>query len=143
MEVCRSTACKISRKTTQIDLQTLGDFSWGLLWNSPSRLLLLRTQSRKLGIHYSNTGKSIPEIYSDATWTSDPESKLDSVSLSTTESEWFALSETTKECIYLKHAMSQLRFTGIQHWISKPMIIWKDNQAVIKIAVSCEPKYKH
>ena len=97
------------------------------------------------------------QIYSDATWASDPESSRSvqayitllyggavswhcriqkSVSLSTTEFEWFALSETTKESIYLKHAMSQLRFSGIQHWQTKPIIIFEDNQAVIKIAVS-------
>ena len=48
--------------------------------------------------------------------------RVKSVSLSTTESEWFALSETTKESIYLKHALSQLQFSGIQHHgKTKPM----------------------
>ncbi len=63
--------------------------------------------------------------------------------LSTTESEWFALSETTKEALYLKHAMSQLQFSGVQHWTTTPIPIWEDNQAVIKIATSGEVKHKH
>ena len=116
--------------------------------------------SRTLAIHYSKTANSTPLIYSDATWASDPESSRSvqayvillyggavswhcgiqkSVSLSTTESEWFALSETCKESIYFKHAMSQLRFSGTQQWITNPMTIFEDNQAVIKIAVSGEP----
>ncbi len=94
-------------------------------------LLRYLNGSRALGIHYSSKANSTPLIYSDATWASDPESSRSvqayvtllyggavswhcgiqkSVSLSTTESEWFALSETCKESIYFKHAMSQLRF---------------------------------
>jgi len=127
-------------------------------------LLRYLNGSRTLGIHYSKTANSTPLIYSDATWASDPESSRSvqayvillyggavswhcgiqkSVSLSTTESEWFALSETCKESIYFKHAMSQLRFSGIQQWTTNPMTIFEDNQAVIKIAVSGEPKHKH
>ncbi len=127
-------------------------------------LLRYLNGSRALGIHYSSKANSTPLIYSDATWASDPESSRSvqayvtllyggavswhcgiqkSVSLSTTESEWFALSETCKESIYLKHAMSQLRFSGIKQWTTNPMTIFEDNQAVIKIAVSGEPKHKH
>jgi len=39
--------------------------------------------------------------------------------------------------------MSQLRFSGTKQWKTDPMIIFEDNQAVIKIAVSSEPKHKH
>ena len=127
-------------------------------------LLRYLNGSQKLGLHYSNKANNTPQIYSDATWASDPESSRSvqayvillyggavswhcgiqkSVSLSTTESEWFALSETCKESIYFKHAMSQLQFSGTKQWITNPMTIFEDNQAVIKIAVSGEPKHKH
>ena len=127
-------------------------------------LLRYLNGSQKLGLHYSNKANTTPQIYSDATWASDPESSRSvqayvillyggavswhcgiqkSVSLSTTESEWFALSETCKESIYFKHAMSQLQFSGTKQWITNPMTIFEDNQAVIKIAVSGEPKHKH
>ena len=66
-----------------------------------------------------------------------------SVSLSTTESEWYALSETTKEAMYMKHALSQFKFSGVKKWESQPIIIKEDNQGVIKIAIAGEPKHKH
>ena len=58
-----------------------------------------------------------------------------------TESEWYALSETTKEAIYMKHALSQFQFSGVQKWKTQPIIIMEDNQAVIKIAMAGEPKH--
>ena len=121
-------------------------------------LLRFLNGSRNLGITYSKSGNSIPQIYSDATWASDTFTQRSvqayvvllygaavswhcgtqkSVSLSSTESEYFALSEseTVKEAVYLKHTMSQMKFASIEHWNTKPMIIFEDNQAVIKIVV--------
>ena len=65
------------------------------------------------------------------------------MSLSTTKSEWYALSETVKEAMYMKHALLQFGFAGVQHWKHQPIIIKEDNQAVIKISISGEPKHKH
>ena len=120
--------------------------------------------SRDQGLTYTVTGNKTPVIYSDATWGSDPTTQRSmsayvvilygaaiswhcglqaSVSLSTTESEWYALSETTKEAMYIKHALTQFQFSGVQKWQSQPMIIKEDNQAVIKISIAGEPKHKH
>ena len=119
-------------------------------------LLRFLSGSRKLGITYSKSGNSIPQIYSDATWASDTFTQRSvqayvvllygaalswhcgtqkSVSLSSTESEYFALSETVKEAVYIKHTMSQMKFASIKHWEKEPMTIFEDNQAVIKIVI--------
>ena len=45
--------------------------------------------------------------------------------------------------MYIKHALLQFGFAGVQHWKHLPIIIKEDNQAVIKIAISGEPKHKH
>ena len=126
-------------------------------------LLRYLNGTRNLGITYSKSGNSTPQIYSDATWASDPHTQRSvnayvvllygaaiswhcgtqkSVSLSTTESEYFALSETVKEAVYIKHALLQLNFASIKHWQKEPMVIFEDNQAVIKIIVG-DIKHKH
>ena len=100
-------------------------------------LLRFLNGSRNLGITYSKSGNSIPEIYSDATWASDSFTQRSvqayvvllygaavswhcgtqkSVSLSSTESEYFALSETAKEAVFIKHTMSQMKFASIKYW---------------------------
>ena len=120
--------------------------------------------SRDNGLTYRKSANKTPMIFSDATWGSDPTTQRSmsayvvvlfgaaiswhcglqpSVSLSTTESEWYALSETVKEAVYMKHALLQFGFAGVQHWKHQPIIIKEDNQAVIKIAISGEPKHKH
>ena len=119
--------------------------------------------SRDQGLTYSASANQTPIIFSDATWGSDPTSHRSmsayavifygaavswhcglqaSVSLSSTESEWYALSETAKEARYLKHALSEFQFSGVQKWKTQPIIIKEDNQAVIKIAMAGEPKHK-
>ena len=119
-------------------------------------LLRFLNGTRNLGITYSNSGNSIPQIYSDATWASDIYTQRSvqayvvllygaavswhcgtqkSISLSSTESEYFALSETVKEAVFIKHTMLQMKFTSIKHWEIEPMTIFEDNQAVIKIVM--------
>ena len=126
-------------------------------------LLRYLNGTRNLGITYSKSGNSTPEIYSDATWASDPHTQRSvnayvvllysaaiswhcgtqkSVSLSTTESEYFALSETVKEAVYIKNALLQMKFASIKHWQKEPMVILDHNQAVIKIVVG-DIKHKH
>ena len=120
--------------------------------------------SRDQGLTYSASANKTPIIYSDATLGNDPTTHRSMsayvvilygaaiswhcslqarVSLSTTESEWYALSETTKVAMYMKHALSQFQFSGVQKLKSQPMIIKEDNQAVIKISIAGEPKHKH
>ena len=119
-------------------------------------LLRFLNGTRNLGITYSNSGNSIPQIYSDATWASDIYTQRSvqayvvllygaavswhcgtqkSISLSSTESEYFALSETVKEAVFIKHIMLQMKFASIKHWETEPMTIFEDNQAVIKIVL--------
>ena len=47
-----------------------------------------------------------------------------------------------KEAVYIKHALLQLNFASIKHWQKEPMVIFEDNQAVIKIIVG-DIKHKH
>jgi Reverse transcriptase (RNA-dependent DNA polymerase) len=119
--------------------------------------------SRDLGLTFNSKANNIPTVYSDATWGSDPTSQRSmsaycvlfygaviswhcglqkSVSLSTTESEWYALSECTKECMYLQHALSQFKFKAVKDWMAEPILVKEDNQGVIKIAIG-EVKHKH
>ena len=119
--------------------------------------------SKDLGLSFKSSGNNIPRTYSDATWGSDPDSQRSmsaycvlmygaciswhcglqkSVSLSTTESEWYALSECAKETAYINHALGQLKFSGVKDWSSEPMLIKEDNQGVIKIATG-DVKHKH
>ncbi|MEI8135685.1 MAG: Ty1/Copia family ribonuclease HI, partial [bacterium] len=126
-------------------------------------LLRYLNGTRDYGLTYSKSGNAQPEIYSDATWGSIPLSMRSvnayvvilynaaiswhcgsqkSVSLSTTESEYFALSETVKEAVYIKHALTQMKFAAITHWNKDPMIIFEDNQAVINV-VKGDINHKH
>lgn len=54
--------------------------------------------------------------------------KQKSVALSSTESEYMALSEGVKEAIYLQNLMCELKC------IQKPIIIYNDNQSAIKLS---------
>ena len=119
--------------------------------------------TKDLGLHFKSSGNNIPITYSDATWGSDPDSQRSMsaycvlmygaciswhcglqkfVSLSTTESEWYALSECVKETSYINHALGQFKFSGVKDWSSEAMLIKENNQGVIKIATG-EVKHKH
>ena len=56
--------------------------------------------------------------------------KQDTVSLSTMEAEYYALSEGTKRVIWMKKLLNEI----IPEYITKPIPIFEDNQATIKFA---------
>jgi len=55
--------------------------------------------------------------------------KQSTVALSTTEAEYMALTETTKEAIWLRRILSELGFTR-----QEPTVVYEDNQSAIALA---------
>jgi hypothetical protein len=53
------------------------------------------------------------------------------VALSSTEAEYYALSETVKEALWIRQLMQELGFTS-----EKPTTIMEDNQSTIAIALN-------
>ena len=63
--------------------------------------------------------------------------KQDSVALSSMEAEYIAASEVVKEAVWLKEFLSTLK---IANSVNKPITVYCDNQAALK--VSMDPSFK-
>lgn len=118
-------------------------------WAAAKRVLRYLQGTRNLGLIYRKTGKPILGFV-DADWANCPEDrksytgfvfilagcpvswesrKQRTVTLSSTEAEYMALSEASKEAIYLKRLVSNLGFNSMAH-----VCIRCDNNGARKLA---------
>lgn len=103
------------------------------------------------GLSYKRTGQKL-KVFSDADWgcdTTDRKSftgyavilagsvvswgsrKQRYTALSTVEAEFVALSETTKECLWVRHFLEEI---GLEKFVTHKIEIFVDNQGAIKLA---------
>lgn len=119
-------------------------------WNAVKRIFRYIKGTKNLGIFFSNKNNSELTGYSDADYAGDQETRRStsgyvftlnggcvtwspkrqtSVSLSTTEAEFIAASEATKEAIWLRKLL-----LDIGHQCVGSTILYVDNQSAIKLS---------
>lgn len=120
-------------------------------WKAAKHVLRYLKYTINYGISYSITGKQL-ELYADADWAGDESTrrsrsayvsllaggpiswetkKQKSVALSTMEAEYVALSEATKEAMYLKRLLTHM---GFGDFVSGKTTIYCDNQSAIHMS---------
>ncbi|CAK9820302.1 Retrovirus-related Pol polyprotein from transposon TNT 1-94 [Anthophora plagiata] len=120
-------------------------------WTMAKRVLRYLKETSNYGITYCKDGESL-KAYSDSDWAGDIEDrrsctgnvlilsggpiswkskKQPSVALSTMEAEYAALSEISREVIYIKRLLIHM---GFEKYVPKPIKILCDNQSAIKLA---------
>lgn len=117
-------------------------------WKMAKRVLRYLKGTANFGLKYSKTGKDIFG-FSDASWANSVDDrksisgycfifagaaiswssrKQSCIALSSTESEYLALSEAAKEAIFLKNLLSQILE------INDPVLVFSDNQSAEKLS---------
>ncbi len=122
-------------------------------WTGAKHMLRYLHRMVTMKLTYSKAGEPI-KIYSDADWATDPidrksfsgyvvllangatswsSRKQTAIALSTTEGEFIAISEATKECMWQQNLLREITqdtFSG------KPTSIFADNQGAISLAIN-------
>ncbi len=122
-------------------------------WNGVKHMLRYLKQTVATKLTYTKTEKGI-QVYSDADWATDPTDrksfsgyvillangttswcsrKQTCIALSTTEAEFIAISEATKECIWQQNLLTEI---NQGKYGKKPTTVFADNQGAISMAVN-------
>jgi hypothetical protein len=130
-------------------------------WNAAKRVLVYLYHSRHFSLRIGPSDSSGLKAYSDSTWADDPNTRLSrsggvlfyngsfinayshpqrSVSLSSTQAEYQALSSAVQEIIFFRQLLVELGFPQ-----SIPTPLFCDNQGALFLIVSTKnhPKVKH